>query len=53
MFREALIDAGAEEVGCMPATGAQYLRKLTSYRGPLEATQTESGVIIMRREKHG
>jgi len=50
LTREQLTDAGAEEAGCTIDTTAKYLRKLTSYRGPLESHKTESGTIITRRK---
>jgi hypothetical protein len=50
LSRDQIIDAGAEEVGCSIDTVVKYLRKLTSYRGPLESHKTETGIIITRRK---
>ncbi|MDP2730295.1 MAG: HNH endonuclease signature motif containing protein [Dehalococcoidales bacterium] len=51
MYEVDAIDGGAEEFGSSPETTKRYLRKLTSYRGPLEVAKDAIGNRIIRFRK--
>jgi hypothetical protein len=50
--RADAITAGAELVGCSPATTARYLSKLTSSAGPLQESRDMLGGIILQLKDH-
>ena len=45
--KKEAINAGAEMVGCNPATSARYLGKLTSLAGPLCETKDMTGEVVI------
>ncbi len=45
--KKEAVNAGAEAVGCSPATAARYLAKLTSYLGPLKETKDMLGEPVV------
>jgi len=53
--RKDAVNAGAEAVGCSPATAGRYLAKLTSLTGPLKETKDMLGepVITTREQAEG
>ena len=52
--RKDAVNAGAEAVGCSPATAARYLSKLTSLTGPLQENKDMLGEwVIALKEQDG
>ena len=49
--REA-VNAGAEAVGCSPATAARYLSKLTSFTAPLHESKDMLGEPVITSKHH-
>lgn len=51
--KDEAINAGAEEVGCSPATATRYLNKLTSAAGVLEIlyTKQKQAIVKLRPDK--